>query len=191
MIRTAQHPFELLAQLLDYPHAGYQETVKSACEELDNQVPELGSGLRGFAEFVEATDLCELEEQFTRTFDINPVCNLELGWLLYGEQYERGAFLVRMREMLRSYEVEETAELPDHLCHVLPLLSRLPEEQAKQLAVNEVLPAMSKMRKGFAEIKNPYRQVIEVIGDTLLDAYGMPSASDESDLDPSSKEDSE
>jgi len=39
------------------------------------------------------------------TFDINPACALEVGWHLFGEDYMRGQFLVRMREELSKYEI--------------------------------------------------------------------------------------
>ena len=39
----------------------------------------------------------DLQELYTRTFDWNPDTSLEIGWHLYGENYERGEFLVEVR----------------------------------------------------------------------------------------------
>ena len=75
-----------------------------------------------FPEFAEF-DPAGLEELYTRTFDINPVCSLETGWHLFGEDYNRGAFLVRMRGLLRQHGIEEGAELTDHLESALRVLS--------------------------------------------------------------------
>ena len=37
----------------------------------------------------------QIQELYTRTFDINPVCTLEIGWHIFGEDYARGALLVK------------------------------------------------------------------------------------------------
>ena len=84
---------------------------------------------------------------------------LEVGWHLYGEDYHRGAFLVRMRGLLREHGVPEETELPDHLTHVLPVLGRLDDARAEALARGYVLPALVKMLDGFGEKRNPYRQL--------------------------------
>jgi nitrate reductase delta subunit len=70
---------------------------------------------RSFVSEIEKMGVTDLEEFYTRTFDINPVSALEIGWHLYGEQYERGAFLVKMRELSRTLGVEESTSLP-HIC---------------------------------------------------------------------------
>ncbi len=63
-----------------------------------------------------STQLWEVEEAFTRTFDVNPACALEVGWHLFGEEYTAAMFLVRMREELRKHGsagVERTARPHD------------------------------------------------------------------------------
>ena len=86
------------------------------------------------------------QELYVQTFEFNPACTLEIGWHLFGENYERGEFLVRMREQLRRYGIAESSELPDHLCHVLPLLDRLEPEEAAELVGQFVLPALAKIK---------------------------------------------
>src|SRR3972149_5384978 len=84
----------------------------------------------------------ELEESFTRTFDLNPVCCLEVGWQLYGEDYNRGSFMVEMRQRIRSHGITETLELPDHLSNLLPLLGRMEPQEAGPLCASFVLSAL-------------------------------------------------
>jgi nitrate reductase assembly molybdenum cofactor insertion protein NarJ len=88
-----------------------------------------------------------MQELYVQTFEFNPACTLEIGWHIFGENYERGEFLVRMREQLRRYGIAETSELPDHLCHILPLLDRLDSEEAADLAGQFVLPALAKIKE--------------------------------------------
>jgi nitrate reductase assembly molybdenum cofactor insertion protein NarJ len=87
-----------------------------------------------------------MQELYVQTFEFNPACTLEIGWHIFGENYERGEFLVRMREQLRSHGIAESCELPDHLCHILPLLDRLDSEEAAALVGQFVLPALAKVK---------------------------------------------
>jgi nitrate reductase assembly molybdenum cofactor insertion protein NarJ len=85
---------------------------------------------------------------------------LEIGWHLYGEQYKRGEFLVRMRSLLRRHGIAESLELPDHLSHCLLLLPRLEEREAFQFVRGCLRPGLERIRQGF-EPENPYRYAIE------------------------------
>ena len=88
----------------------------------------------------------KMQELYVQTFEFNPACTLEIGWHIFGENYERGEFLVRMREQLRRHGITESSELPDHLCHILPLLDRLDAEEAADLVGQFVLPALAKIK---------------------------------------------
>jgi nitrate reductase delta subunit len=105
----------------------------------------------------------EVEEMFTRTFDINPACGPEVGWHLFGENYSRGEFLVRMRQELRRHGLPESTELPDHLAHVLAVLARLTPDEADPFAERFVLPALDKMIAGLSGKDNPYEKLLEAV----------------------------
>ena len=105
------------------------------------------------------------QELYVQTFEFNPACTLEIGWHLFGENYERGEFLVRMRALLRRYGIVETNELPDHLTHLLALIPRLDRGEAAELAGQHILPALAKIRQVLND--NPYAQRIAAIEDTL------------------------
>jgi len=171
VIQTAKHPYELLAQFLDYPAEGHVERLRGFLPQLEEHSAEAGSKLSAFLDFAEVCTVPALEELFTRTFDINPACTLELGWVLYGQDYARGEFLVKMRQMLSEHRIPESGELPDHLTHVLQLLSRLPDEVAHPFAREYVLTGVVKMREGFGDAKNPYSGVVEAIWIVLRDRY--------------------
>jgi nitrate reductase molybdenum cofactor assembly chaperone NarJ/NarW len=98
-----------------------------------------------------------LEELYTRTFDLNPVATLEVGWHLWGEQYERGRFLADLTEQQHALEVEGGSELPDHLTVLLPMLARMRHPEA--LAA-KILPAIEKILAPLVEHGNPYRHLL-------------------------------
>ena len=98
------------------------------------------------ADLLRYPDDPEGQELYVQTFEFQPGATLEIGWHLFGENYERGEFLVRMREQLRRHGIVESSELPDHLCHILPLLDRLDSLEAADLVGQYVLPALAKIK---------------------------------------------
>lgn len=167
MTSAAPSTHDLLARLVEYPGSSFFDDVVECRKCLQDGHPEAAMLVLCFEETIRGESVEGVDELFTRTFDINPVCSLEVGWQLYGENYSRGEFLVSMRKMLRDYEVPESSELPDHLTHVLPVLARLPEQRADEFATTCVLPAVEKMLKGLSGKSNPYANVIEAIRDVL------------------------
>src|SRR5262249_35690032 len=92
--------YDALAGRLAYPRPGYHATVADCQRVLTDLVPEAGHLVAAFGERIAGLAAEDLEELYTRTFDLNPVCSLEVGWHLFGENYSRGEFLVRMRQEL-------------------------------------------------------------------------------------------
>jgi nitrate reductase molybdenum cofactor assembly chaperone NarJ/NarW len=113
-----------------------------------------------------------MQELYVQTFEFNPACTLEIGWHLFGENYERGEFLVRMREQLRRHGVAESTELPDHLTHLLALISRMDPDEAAELVGLSVLPALEKIKSALKD--NAYRRLIAEIEEKL--AADFPNA---------------
>ena len=94
-----------IARLLSYPDEHYLQLVELLYLIVQSELPTAAKGLSEFGQFVEQCGEHELEESYTRTFDVNPSCALEIGWHLFGEDYMRGQFLVRMRGELAKYEI--------------------------------------------------------------------------------------
>jgi len=160
--------YDLLAQLLNYPEVeGYPQTLSCALEMLEDGYADAAATLRPLHEHVQGMRNAEIQEMYTRTFDINAVCTLEIGWHIYGEDYARGALLVKFREQLRLVNVQESCELPDHLTHVLMLLGRIGGEKADDLAARYVLPGLNKMLEGMDADTQPYRALIETVSNVV------------------------
>lgn len=167
--------FDSLSELLIYPETGLADSV-SRCVSLatENRSPALAS-LEKFADHVAQSDVDSLQELYTRTFEINPVTALEVGWHLYGERYERGEFLTRMRSLLRDLDLKESTELPDHLTQALKALGRLDDEHAPAFAQKFLVPAIEKMMAGFDGKNSPYENVIKSIHRELTSTYSLLS----------------
>jgi nitrate reductase assembly molybdenum cofactor insertion protein NarJ len=123
----------------------------------------LAAAVPAFAAEVAGMSPGEREELYTRTFDWSPEASLEIGWHLYGENYQRGEFLVEVRGMLRRCGIAESEGLPDHLVHIVPLLERLPAEEAATFTERYVAPALAKIEAALAGAGNPYRHVVRAL----------------------------
>lgn len=136
---SRREQFEAVAALFTYPRADYAERVEHAAECAAS------APLLTFAGKVLALQLTQLQEVYTNTFDLQPACSLDLGWHLFGEDYQRGLLLARMRRELATHEITESGELPDHLSHALVLLARMKDTQAEEFAATIVTPALERM----------------------------------------------
>jgi nitrate reductase delta subunit len=141
-----------LAFLCEYPRAAYRDAAGAAPD---------------FAEAIAALSDTELEELYVQSFEMNPDRALEIGWHLFGEQYERGEFLVKMRVELRRYGIPETTELPDHLSQVLRLLARLPDADAAAFAAQFAAPALEKIAAALEGSGSPYERLIQAVRDRI------------------------
>lgn len=165
------HPAEIycaLADVLTYPGEDYSDRVR-AC--IASATGACADELRAFALAVEPLSMPAAQELFTQTFDLNPLCSLELGWHLFGENYERGLLLVRMRQEMRTANLEETTELPDHLTHALRLIAKMEHEPAADFTAAIVLPALMKMLDAFREKQNPYEHALRALALLLREAF--------------------
>jgi nitrate reductase delta subunit len=149
---------ERFARLLSYPTEEYAELVLDCAADSSNE------HLSQFAAETNTLSHEEFEELYTRTFDINPVATLEIGWHLYGETYERGSFLVKMRQLLKELGIPETSELPDHLTHLLRALDTMGlNNDARELVARYVAPALEKILNGFQGKRNPYEHLLRAL----------------------------
>lgn len=156
-----------LAILLTYPEAGYLKRAGKAQAALAEEYPAAARHLGEFLQAVGSFETEQLQELFIQTFDLNPICALEVGWQLYGDEYKRGEFLVRMRQMLSRFDLPASRELPDHLTRVLPLLERLSPAEAEPLARDCVVPALGKMLAGLDGKRNPFENVLKAVAEVL------------------------
>jgi len=166
-----QQLLDSLAGLFEYPSGDFSQRVSSCRALADQRSPDRGEAIAALEERTRPMSRGEVEEMFTRTFEINPVCALEIGWHIYGEDYARGALLVRLRQELRTQGIPEITELPDHLTHVLQLLGRLEKPLADDLAGRYVLPALKKMIDAVKDSDCPYTGLLEMARDVVNDEF--------------------
>ncbi|MEE9392813.1 MAG: nitrate reductase molybdenum cofactor assembly chaperone [Planctomycetota bacterium] len=171
--------FEGLAVLLEYPETGFQERVPELVATITAFDSSLSKRLAAFADPVVAMSSSDLEELYTRTFDINPLCSLEVGWQVYGETYDRGGFLVNVNMALRDYGIPPSKELADHLPQMLRLFTRSDPKKARDLSVGFLKPAIERMLTGFTDESNPYGSLLSCVQDAIENVVTAAAPTDE------------
>ncbi|HKZ78811.1 MAG TPA: nitrate reductase molybdenum cofactor assembly chaperone [Pyrinomonadaceae bacterium] len=168
--------YEGLARLLDYPGADWNALVTSCAELLAGEKSEVAKSFGSFSDRVQTHSLSDLQELYTRTFDLNPVCAMEIGYHLFGENYKRGVFLANLRATEAPYGLGQEHQLPDYLPVLLRLLTKLDgkDEDLRASLIRECMgPAIEKMIDALKDSENPYRYVLQAVKQTLGSEAGI------------------
>jgi len=166
--RTTDGILVRLGRLVTYPRESYLEDVDATGEDLGRLDSELRAAFVPFGDAMRGLSTDQQQELYTRTFDLNPMCTLDLGWHLFGEQYERGAFMVRMRQALDRHCIVENGELPDHLSHLLQLAACLDPDAARALLDDALRPGLDKMLASLESADTPFKALLVTVRSVLL-----------------------
>lgn len=154
--------YELLANLFMYPELkDYKEKVAEIFEYLINTNSEAAASLKPFAEFTRASSIIEIQELFLRSFDVQAITTLDIGFVLFGEDYKRGKLLAHLNEEHKKAKNSCHTELADHLPNLLRLLCKINDEELRsEIAALLLLPAVEKMISEFSIEKIEKKDVV-------------------------------
>ena len=154
--------YELFADLLEYPTPALAGQTQACGERLAGLRPEAAALLERFRRFAAETPPPRIEELYTSTFDMQPVCYPYVGYHLFGDSYKRGIFMARLNEGYRERGFSAGSELPDHVAVVLRFLALGTEDEFSRALLSEgLIPALAKMRQSLGSPSdNPYSEVI-------------------------------
>ncbi|HMU25240.1 MAG: hypothetical protein JST57_09975 [Bacteroidetes bacterium] len=143
--------YGLLAGLFAYPqNESYKNSVTQTYEYLENGFPEAAITLQPFVEFVSSASIKDIQELYLRTFDVQSITTLDIGFVLFGEDYKRGKLLVHLNEEHKKAGNLCETELADHLPNLLRLLPKIQEDEIQtEIAELLLLPAVEKMVSEF------------------------------------------
>jgi nitrate reductase assembly molybdenum cofactor insertion protein NarJ len=165
------HPlthYEHLAVLFDYPRRDYPTWVGSVYHLLAGRYVTAAAEINAFARALptkgdpltrEALD--EVQEIFTRTFDVQSITTLGVGYVMFGDDYKRGVMLVNLSREHEKAGIDCGSELPDHLPNVLRLMARWEDrELAAEFATEVLHPALERMIAEFGPRHIEHRQAL-------------------------------
>lgn len=142
--------YRLLALLFEYPNASFPGKVLEVKSFLDQNYSDAAKKLDQFIDHLPADDLLLMQELFTRSFDVQAIATLDLGYVLFGDDYKRGEMLANLNREHNEVGNDCGTELADHLPNVLRLMSVLPDEElVTDLAYAIVAPALQEMMGEF------------------------------------------
>jgi nitrate reductase assembly molybdenum cofactor insertion protein NarJ len=153
--------YTLLAELFRYPNQDIKTTVNEIQVFLDKNYPDAGDEFNRFSEFIANSTFYQIEEIFQKTFHIQAICFLDLGYVIFAEDYKRGEFLVNMKVEQEKYNNDYGHELADNLPYVLRLLPLHKDENfINELVVMVMIPALEKMLSEFDAAKVKIREKV-------------------------------
>ncbi|MBK7586361.1 MAG: hypothetical protein IPI67_40010 [Myxococcales bacterium] len=173
--------YELLALLFTHPGSGFDEAVSLAIAAHVDRYPHAALALEKFRRLLPTRDLLALQELHTRTFDIQPITSLDIGYTLFGEDYKRGALLAGLSGEHKRAENDCGSELGDHLPNLLRLLPKLTDTSVRDELVRVILaPAVREMIREFGPermakkeelYKKHHKTLIEAASGEMRTAY--------------------
>ncbi len=143
-----------IANIFKFPDQNYPEAVTTCQQFMSDHYPEAADILLPFTEFVTKADYPQIEKLFIRTFDVQPLCCLDVGYILFGEDYKRGKLMSNLNRELNEAGLDNENELADHLPNVLKLIPGLTDTETREELVGYILlPALEKMVASFQTAK--------------------------------------
>ena len=157
--------YQYLAALFDYPEADYPAQVQRAYVLLEDRYPRAAAELLPFVEAMasdgekySAQALDEIQEIFTRSFDVQSITTLGIGYIMFGDDYKRGELFVNLSREFADAGIDGGSELPDHLPTVLRLIARWQDEGLIAELVEEIVhPALQQMIAEFGSRRSEQR----------------------------------
>jgi len=145
-MNQSQEHYNLFAEVFTYPRTTYPHIIKTLQEYLDGKYPKASKELKYFLDVIINLSKSNLEELFTRSFDIQAITTIDLGYVLFGEDYKRGALLVNLNREHKDAGNDCQKELSDHLPNILRLLPKMQNKLLRAELVEKILaPSLEKI----------------------------------------------
>lgn len=175
MIQRLQK-YSILAGLFDYPDQKTDDLIRLTSDILYANYPAATNIFLQFQQTILGMDLHNREEYFINTFEVEALISMDLGYILFGEDYKRGNFLAMMQQEQISADNDLGSELADHLPNVMRLLPLMSEQEvAEELAYSIILPAIREILKKFENTDNVYQYAFETVLKVMeTDFSGLP-----------------
>ena len=185
--------YKILADMFRYPDEHSVEYANKFLEMIVAELPEKAEAMQQLIDIHTQSSVREQQEYYLKTFDVQAVCYLDIGYVLFGEDYKRAQLLVNLQNEHKNAEIDCGSELGDHLPNVLTLLSKTTDPDfAEELGFIITAPAVRFMLTKFTNINsNYYKNLLEVLyeflqrdfkGDNLLE-YAVPEQAFNGDND--------
>lgn len=156
--------YSSLAKLFMYPSEQLKDDVDLCKDILADYGASAETKLEPFRRQVKERSLAYQQEYYTETFDVQPLSTLDIGYVLFGDDYRRGVFLVNIQREHILAGNDCGRELPDHLPNILTLLPMISDKDfVEELICSLMIPALAEMIRRFRKTENHYRSLLELL----------------------------
>ena len=157
---THRIQYQLLAPLLEYPDADFPARVRDIKDYLSGHYADAALELDRFMELLPADDVQAMQELFTRSFDVQAATTLDIGYVLFGDDYKRGILLANLNREHRNASIDTGTELADYVPNLLRLMAVMEDEEVlRDLAYAILGPALLEMIGEFSTERVQKREV--------------------------------
>lgn len=164
--------YQIIADLFRYPEENLVPPAQAFLKVVQEQFPAQSDKMAAFVAAIENSSTKAQQEYFMKTFDVQAVCYLDLGYVMFGEDYKRAQLLVNLQSEHKVAGVDCGSELTDHLPNVLCLLATTKNRDfAEELGFIITAPAVRFMLTKFKNIDNYYKGLLEVLYALLQQEY--------------------
>ena len=138
-----------VAELFDFPGPAFAARGRVLLGFLRENYPDAAVEVEHFLDAIPERTL-DLQELHTRTFDVQSLTTLDIGYVLFGDDYKRGALLSNLNQEHRRAGNDCGGELADHLPNLLRLIPKLKDQDLLDELVGKILvPALMLMIREF------------------------------------------
>lgn len=156
------------SELLEYPDDSYRQRAHDWRVSVESFYPSAGKLLVEFCQQIEEMPLTELEEVFTRTFDMAPICSPYISAHLYGdENYERGNLMAGLIDRYSETGFDYGREMPDHLAVILRFIPFATAEESDELVEFCLKKPVAEMAESLRDSGNPYGTLLLSLAEVL------------------------
>ncbi|MDP2722709.1 MAG: hypothetical protein Q8O72_08130 [Bacteroidales bacterium] len=157
--------YKIVANMFSYPNEQAGEYSNEFLDMILVELPERYPALQQQISEHNQLSIREQQEYYLKTFDVQAICYLDIGYVLFGEDYKRAQLLVNLQSEHKKTGIDCGSELGDHLPNVLTLLSKTTDPDfADELGFIITMPAIRFMLTRFKNITTHYyKEILEVL----------------------------
>jgi len=161
-----------ISELFQYPGEELTQTALDFKKTVSISIPGCLEEYQIFLKAIQALNFKQQQEYYMKTFDVQAICHLDIGYLIFGEDYKRAQLLVNLQNEHLKAGIDCGSELGDHLPNVLKLLaSTTDKEFLEELGFIITSPAVRFMISKFKDSDNYYKHLLEVLSAFLLQDF--------------------
>ncbi len=148
-----------LALILSYPESGYLSALDEMIQSNINR--KARKSLQEFRHAIDGMNTHDLQDLYTRTFDLNPMCSPALSVHLFGvESFKRSHLMVGLLDMYREANFPSRGESADHMSTVIQFLPFAGKEERRDILMLILVPGLTKIADFLESKGNPFAHAI-------------------------------